>query len=220
MLTRLGYKVPRRPLAVEQTFFNTAPCSTAGEDQITVRLGPRESTVVYLTVMTKATRVAGVAAFNVVDERNGTPAGGVMVICADPPLADLPGSLVHSANPCPIAVATHPYPVPVGEDPSKQANTPLRPGDEVELVIPLTNPTGGVISEVTAYLEHLGSSDCTLAPGMWNVGTLEPGDVFFATWRITVGESVGDFQGSVVVSSAGTEHTRNAALITVVPSQE
>jgi hypothetical protein len=54
-------------------------------------------------------------------------------------------------------------------------------------VAPLTNPTAAPLHGVRAYLEHLGGSVAGFTPTSWNIGTLAPGQVFYATWPLQAG---------------------------------
>jgi len=92
------------------------------------------------------------------------------------------------------------------------ANATITLGVEVELVVPITNPTNAKLEEVIVYLEHLGGSDADFTPLTWNVAALGPGEVFFALWPLrTIGYSTGEFNASVVVHSRRTDPVRLAA---------
>jgi hypothetical protein len=207
---RLGLEVPRGKLKVTHAGISRDPCK-AGKPKLRLRLRAHESVDVYVNAETTApgSAAGGTAVFNLVDRRGGRVAGGVMLACVDPALADPAGQAVPTPKPCPVDLAGNPYWVEPGEDPGKSAGSTLPANKELDLVVPLTNPRRGAIDDVTAYLEHLGGSDAPFLPAAWNIGTLRRGDVFYATWRVTTsGTLTGAFDLSVVVQSDGTDPTR------------
>jgi hypothetical protein len=221
-LRRLGLRFPKGKLRVERSGIAREPCAE-GEQTLKLRLRALESVDVYVTAVTDPAdpAVGGAVAFNLTDWRDGRVAGGVLLACVDPPLADPAGQVIPTARPCPVTLARDLYTVAVGADPSKPGRRTLPLGATVDLVAPLTNPRSRRLTEVTAYLEHLGGSDATFVPTAWNIGALGRGDVFFATWTVSAdGFLVGSFDVSVVVQSAGTDLTRLRAPIRVAPERD
>jgi hypothetical protein len=207
---RLGLELPRGKLRLTHAGISRDPCAH-GEPELRLSLRAYESVDVHVNVETAPARspAGGVAVVNLVDRRGGRIAGGVMLACVDPAPADPAGQAVPTPRPCPVDLADNPYWVEPEEDPSKPAGRVLPPNEELDLVVPLTNPRARPLPGVTAYLEHLGGSDAPFLPAAWNIGTLPRGDVFFATWRVrTSGVLTGGFDLSVVVQSDGTDPTR------------
>jgi hypothetical protein len=218
---RLGFEIPRGRLKLNHAGISLDPCAR-GEAKLRLRLRAHESVDVHVNVDTApATPAGGVTAVNLVDRRDGSIAGGVLLVCVDPALADPAGQVVATPNPCPVDLAGNPYWVEPEEDPSKPAGRVLPPNKDLDLVVPLTNPRARASSDVTAYLEHIGASDAQFSPAAWNIGTLRRGDVFFATWQlITSGVSTGAFDLSVIVQSAGTDPTRLTPRIRIAAGQD
>jgi hypothetical protein len=179
------------------------PCAKAGKPSLKLKLAPYESVDVYAVVDTGPAKKPGATGFHLIDSRNGKDVGGVFLVCVDPPLVDTVGQVVTTKNPCPAVLASAVYPVAPDDDPSKIPTTPvIQPGDTADLVAPITNRTRKALSGVQIYLEHLGASNATFVPGLWNAGELQRGDVFYATWRVQTSTwQSGTFRASIVVTA-------------------
>jgi hypothetical protein len=193
------------------------PCAERGKRGLTLKLEPFTSIDVHVVVTTVRSRRPGIAAFHLVDRRGGQDAGGVLLVCAEPPLIEPAGQVVSTPKPCPALLATDLYAVQPGDDPSKSAAAkPIVAGASMELVAQITNPIAIPLTETQVYLEHLGVSNAEFTPGTWNVGTLVPGAVFYATWQMrTSSWQVGTFDASVMVMAQGTDPVRLNGRITV-----
>jgi hypothetical protein len=208
-LRALGYAAPDAPLKVESAGLTLDPCGTEGTKTLRLTLRPYSSVEVQAVIVT-AGAVSGVVAFHVVDERAGQPAGGVTVVCVAGGGPEPPGVVIAAANPCPVSLAAAPYPVDRGADPTQLPPTrTIAVGAEVDLVVPVINPTRGQLAGVQVYLEHLGRCDAQFAPLTWNIGAMAPKQVFYATWPLQArGWMTGPFQASVVVLSKGKDAIR------------
>lgn len=186
------------------------PCARAGKPTLKLKLEPFSSVDVHVVINTATSKKPGAAGFHLVDQRRGKDVGGVFLVCVDPPFAEPAGQVVSVANPCKAILAADIYTIPPGDDPSQASRTrPIRPGDSLELVAQITNPTGRPLKDVQAYLEHLGSSNVEFTAGTWNIGTLSKGDVFYATWPICATRwQTGSYEASIVVVSQGAAPVR------------
>lgn len=207
----------KTPLEVTNSGITLDPCAERGKRELTLNLEPFTSVDVHVVVTTAAPGRPGIAAFHLIDRRGGKDAGGVLLVCADPPFVEPAGQVVAPANPCPAVFAADVFIVRPGEDPSKPSPAvALVAGSSMEIVAPITNPTAGPLSEARVYLEHLGGSNAEFTPGTWNMGTLKPKDVFYATWRVrTSAWQAGTFVVSIVVGSRGTDPVRLAGKVAV-----
>jgi hypothetical protein len=206
-------------LHVERAGISLDPCDSEGARTLELKLNPFASAIVTVMVVTAPNAKGGTTAFNLVDRRGKRVVGGVTLACVDRPLSDGQPRTISSTNPCPIVLAASPYPVGVNANPSiKPPLASITLGTPCDLVAPLTNPTKTALEDVQAYLEHLGTSDAQFTPTTWNIGTLAPGDVFYATWRLQPnGGNTGTFQSSIVVASKGKDAIRLRAPISVTP---
>jgi hypothetical protein len=209
-LPELPRKERRAALKVVRTRLTLDPCADSGKPELRLKLAPYESVDVYAVVDTGSTTKPGATGFHLIDRRNGTDVGGVFLLCVDPPLATAVGQVVAPKNPCPAELGTAVYAVTPDSDPSKAPPAPsIQPGDTVDLVAPITNPTRKPLTGVQVYLEHLGASNATFVPGLWNVGVLQRGDIFYATWRVQTSTwQNGPFRASIVVSADGFDAVR------------
>jgi hypothetical protein len=200
----------RTLLKVTNTRITLDPCAERGKRELTIKLEPFTSVDVHVLVTTAPSRRPGIAAFHLVDRRSGNDVGGVLLVCADPPFVEPASQVVSTASPCPAVLATDLYAMQSGEDPSKSSVAkPMVAGETMELVAPIVNPTGTPLREAQVYLEHLGGSNAEFTPGTWNLGTLAPNSVFYATWRVRMSPwQVGTFSASIVVMSQGTDPVR------------
>lgn len=217
-LPRIVPDFRQRPSKVLSVALMTDPCASEGPAERRLKLAPRSSVDVHVRVVTAPQPGAkdGIAAFDLIDERGGSVAGGVTLVCLEQPAAEPAPGVVRSPRPCPVVIAEKPYAVPPGDDPGGRRVRTIPLGVEVELVVPITNPTKRRLQAVRAYLEHIGESDAVFVPVTWNVGTLHPGDVFFAAWPLTTsGSRTGGFEISVVVDSAGKDPTRLPAIFRI-----
>ena len=204
-----GLGLPESTLKVESAGISIDPCG-AGRRALQVKLNPFSSATVPAVVITKPGRKGGTAAFQLVDRRGRRVAGGVTLACVSPPPRDATAKTIAAANPCPVALAWPPYAITPGSDPSQRPPRPaITSGVACDLVAALTNKTRAALPNVQAYLEHLGGSDATFTPTIWNIGMLAPKQTFYATWAVRcTGVKAGAFTASMVVSSDGTDPTR------------
>lgn len=186
------------------------PCAKEGKTDLKLKLEPFASVDVYIVINTTPSRKPGIAAFHLVDRRKGKVAGGVFLVCANPPFTEPPSQIVSTPNPCPAALATDLYTILPGNDPSKTSGANfILAGDTMEIVAQITNPTAQPLKHAQVYLEHLGGSNAEFTPGTWNMGVLARGDVFYATWSIrTTAWQVGSFNVCLVVVSEGMDPVR------------
>lgn len=209
-LSAIVGKRPQGALEVVHAGLNLDPCSDEGEPRLSLKLAPFSSRDVHAVIRTNS---PGIAAFHVVDRRNNKDVGGVMLLCADPALSEPAGINVPVARPCPAVIAQGVRVIEAGADPSKPApSLNVQPGDAVELVVPITNPTRTALKNVQIYLEHLGKSTLSYTPAIWNAGVLNRNDVFYATWTLNVGwRESGVVSACVVVVSQRTNPVRLTA---------
>lgn len=202
--------VPRGALKRVSASLALDPCAREGKARLRVTLEPYASVDVYATIVTADSRpgVGGAAAFNLVDRRGGRTVGGVMLVCVDRPGAEAAGTLVKTPKPCPVTLSQNPYAVPLDGHPAKQITQTVPFTGSFTLVVPVTNPRQRTLDEVTAYLEHTGASGAAFVPAVWNIGTLNPGQIFYATWTVFSGGVTGAFSASVVVESQRADPTR------------
>jgi len=211
-LRTLALDAPELDLKVVSAGMTLDPCGVNGRERQEVKLQPYSSIDVHVVIVTAPADPAkgGAAAFHLSDHRGHSQTGGVMLACVERPGPEWAGKVIGTANPCPIAFATDPYAVSPGHDPSQRpAHTQIVLGTNVDLVAAITNPTPSRLDDVCVYLEHLGISDAQFTPITWNVGALDPREVFFAVWPVRVsGWMTGTFDGSIVVLSSRTEPVR------------
>jgi hypothetical protein len=212
-----GLALPEGKLHVEHAGISLDPCGADGRRTLQVKLDPFSSVAVTAVVTTTPNREGGAATFQLVDQRRERIVGGVTLVCVDPPPPDAPAQIISAPNPCPVTLAAGSYAVAPNADPSKPSRqTAVRLGIACDFVAPLTNKTKAALDGVQAYLEHLGGSDAEFTPTIWNIGTLTPGQVFYATWPLRpTGGKTGAFKASVVVSSDRTDPTRLQAPIRI-----
>ena len=201
---------PKGELEVVHAGLNANPCSDEGEPRLALKLRPFTSRDVHVVIKTNN---QGVDAFHVIDRRNNRDVGGVMIVCADPALTEPVGVGVPVANPCPAVLAKSAGIIAAGGDPSEPTpSLDVQPGAAVELVVPITNPTRTPLKNVQIYLEHLGQSTIGYVPAIWNAGTLNRNDVFYATWTLQVGwRESGVVSATVVVASQRSNPVRLTA---------
>jgi hypothetical protein len=85
----------------------------------------------------------------------------------------------------------------------------------LELVAPIRNPTRSTLKDVQVYLEHLGNSGAAFAPGTWNVGSLDPGQIVYPAWTVSLGLLGAPVRNaSIVATSRGSELTRMTTVVT------
>jgi hypothetical protein len=222
-LRALGYAAPDAQLKVESAGLTLDPCGTEGTKTLRLTLRPYSSVDVQVVIVTPAAaRASGMAAFHLVDERAGYPAGGVTVACISGSGPEPAGAVVAAADPCPVTLASAPYPVDRDADPTQPLPTmTVRMGAEVDLVVPVINPTRSPLAGVQVYLEHLGRCDAQFVPITWNVGAMAPKQVFYATWPVhAAGWMTGAFEASVVVVSQRKESVRLTAPFRIGKARE
>ena len=211
----LALDVPKGDLEIRNASLSLDPCADEGERGLKLRLDPLSSVDVHVRFDTGTTGVPGFAAVHLVDRRRGRKeAGGVTLAVVDG-LVESPGVVIDPPNPSPIQLAGDVWWVPAGSEPDDPPpGGPIPVGYEVDLVAPITNPTGGRLEEVVVYLEHLGRSQAEFSPTTWNIGGLDPGAVFLATWRIHPnGWTVGSSYASIVAVSQKTDPVRLATRV-------
>lgn len=221
-LKGLGLELPRAELKVSRAIIARDPCQEEGKEALTLRLKPYESVDVYVVIDTGPPPPrGGVAAFNLIDQRARGWTGGVMVACVDPRLVEPPGQLITVKRPCPAVLADL-YGVLPDQDPS----SPPAPGRlpaaaEVDLVAAITNPQARALQEVQIYLEHLGSSGTHFVPATWSAGTLNSGDVFYASWRMRPPPApAAVVPATIVVDSAGANPVRVTGTVAVAEERK
>ena len=203
--------VPRAAIKVTKAFLSLEPCAQEGPSKLKLTLKPYASVDVHVTAVTSDPadrRAGGAAAIQVVDRRGGRIVGGAMFVCVDGRAGMSPGRFLATKKPCPVTLAQNPYGVPLDGHPLKAIIKMLPLAQTFTLVAPITNPRATTLQEVTVYLEHLGRTGATFVPGRWNVGALDPGQIFYATWTVTSGSMPGNFEASVVVESRNADPTR------------
>ena len=211
--------LPPGTLHVERAGISLDPCGTDGHSTLELKLKPLTSATVTVTVVTAPSAKGGTAALELVDRRGKRVAGGVTLACIDPPLKAGQPRKIPTDNPSPVALASKPYPVAPNANPSiRPANPTLMLGTTCDFVAPLTNPGRTPLDEVRAYLEHLGTSGAAFTAMTWNIGTLAPGAIFYASWRVRpIGWQTGAFAASIVVQSKGRDAVRLSAPFAVNP---
>ncbi len=215
-LSWLRHEGVKTSLEVTSTGITRDPCAERGKPELKLSLDPFTSVDVHVVVTTAPSRKPGVAAYHLIDRRGGKDAGGVLLLCADPPFAEPRSQVVSSPKPCLIVLARDLYAIQPGDDPAKSAAKPILAGNSMELVAQITNPTAAALKQTRVYLEHLGGSNAEFAPGTWNVGTLARGAVFYATWSVrTFPWQFGTFNASVVVVSQGMDPVRLSGRIAI-----
>jgi hypothetical protein len=198
-----GLDVPEAELEIAAASISLEPCDE-GRGKLGVRLKPFTSIDVYVTATTADPpdpNIGGAAVLHLVDRRFGKIAGGVMLVCLDGPHAETPGQLVTTRGTCPAELADL-YFSDHETDPTKRRSRTIPANDERTLVAAITNPTSRSLTDMTIYLEHLGSSGAVFTPQAWNAGSLQPSDTFYATWTVgSHGALPGSFEASIVVDS-------------------
>ena len=216
-LRSLALPIPKARLKVDSAGLGFDPCQAKGKKTLRLTLKPYESVDVQVIVVTAPGQgnKPAMAAFHLEDKRAGQKPGGVTVVCVEGTGAAPNGPVVSARNPCPATIVGTPYPVGRDADPSKPpANKTVPLGADVDLVVPITNATRSAIAGVQVYLEHLGRCDAQFAPITWNIGTMVPEQVFYATWPVSAnGWMTGTFKASVVVGSDRTDAVRLSAPI-------
>lgn len=207
-----------RALKVAHAGIARGPCADRGEERIKLTIDARASVDVYVVIEAATGGKPGAAIYNLVDSRGGVDMGGVMVACIDPPLVDAPGQQVNPRKPSPVALANALYAVLPGEDPAKPASAADLAGlSEFDLVAPVTPASKQALTDVQIYLEHLGASDASFAPGTWNAGTMQSGDVFYATWRLMLPSlHSATLRASVVAAAAKFDPVRLDGVLKVM----
>jgi hypothetical protein len=192
-------------------------CASKGKSSMRLTLPPLSSADVHVVINTAATPRRGVAAFHVLDTRAKQALGGVMVVCAEPPLVDGPVTVVSPPNPCPIILAADLYTIRAGSNPSKSSSRrAVIPGGQFELVAAVRNPTRSPLSGCAVYLEHLGASNTIYLPGTWNIGDLSTKDIFYATWAMQPSKlQTQSFGATVVAMSDRTDAVRLHGIIAI-----
>jgi hypothetical protein len=188
-------------------------CAEEGSETLKLRLPPLTCRDVYVFIETVTTTQHGAVGFHLVDQRGGQDVGGVLLTCVSPAFVEPASQSVPAGRPCPAVLARAPYLIVAGDDPSQVPTKPIPPSASLELVAPITNPTAKPLKGTIAYLEHLGTSGVTFTPGTWNIGSLDAGAVFFASWPIQPGAAVASFDATVVVVSQGKDAVRLQGVI-------
>ena len=232
-LTALGYDLPAERLQILATRMTTnAPASTLTgcldaiwvailtlifrilrrpvplrPRPLTVRLAPQSSADIHVVIHTAGG--AGAAAMHLVDRRDGRVVGGVTLLVVEG-LINAPGGFIPARSPCPLELAEPMYWLPAGSEPdAPRPGGPIPAGYDVELVAWVRNVGGGVLSDATAYLEHLGGAQADFRPARWNIGSIESGVGFPLMWRARGQLGAGGLAtASIVVEAKGYDPTR------------
>lgn len=213
-LKNFGAAASVRQLKVVHAGITRDSCAKRGVEEIKLMLDPRSSTDVHVLVETAPTGKPSAVVFNLIDNRGGKDVGGAMLACVEPSLLEQPGAVILPRRPCPVTMAQGPYAVLAGGDPSHRAAAASLAGvSELELVAPITNRTAKPLHDVQVYVEHIGASDTAFTPGTWSVGTLNPDDVFYATWRMHIAPGTEVLRASIVAVSQKTDPVRLQGVI-------
>lgn len=196
----------RGPLKVVAAGLARDPCADSGRPELKLKVGARDSVDVYAIVATAAAPRPGATGLHVVDRRGGKDVGGVFVVCAEPPLADVAGVVVPARRPCPASLVDL-FAVPAGDEPVPANGVAVRPGDGVDLVALVR--AAQALKGLQIYLEHLGVGNSEFNAATWNFGTVAKGQVVPARWGMqSSGWQTGVFRASVVVMADGFDPTR------------
>jgi hypothetical protein len=218
---RAPLDVPDGPIEVGHVGLTLEPCGKGEDGQLDVKLEPLASVNVHVVVEVNASGRGGSAAFRLSDERGGRVVGGVTLVCVDRAAPEHAGVVVPSPNPCPVTLAGAAHFGQLGGDPAKAANDSLTVGTTMELVVPVTNPTGAVLPDACVYLEHLGASAATFRPRTWNLGRFQPNETFFGAWDVSaLGVTAGIFRASLVALCDAHEPVRLQLPFKLGPSTE
>jgi hypothetical protein len=198
------------PLKVTGSFISMDACAEKGVKELAVKLKPYSSMDVYVTIQTAPSKRPGSVFYNLIDRRGPKTVGGVLLVCQEPSMPAYGGVVVNTKNPCPVVLASDIYITEEDGDLSKpMAKNKIPFNTVVEIVAPVTNPTSQPLHDVVVYLEHLGISGLEFEAGVWNVGTLEPGDIFYAAWKTKLTSRQHTMlQASVVAGSHRKEPVR------------
>jgi len=214
-LPELPREYRKGTLKIEKAELTLDPCAESGRPRLQLKLAGRASIDVYAIVETATAKRPGAAGLHVIDSRGGKDAGGVFILCVDPPLPEPAGAIVPTRRPCPALLADL-YAVALGAEPDKANAIPVHPGDAVTLVALIAAKQK--LSDTQVYLEHLGTGNAEFAPGSWNIGSLRKGDAFAATWAVQAGAwQTGTFRTSIVVLAEGYDATRLNGDLTIGP---
>lgn len=184
-------------------------CGNVSKKSLKLTLKPFSSIHVYVNVESSLSKKQEVAGLHLVDTRKGKITGGVLLICTSKPLIESPVTVITSPNACSAVLAKGLYGIEVGKAVTKPQFRVVPSGKEIEMVAQITNPTANPLQNTRVYLEHLGGANAEFDPGIWNIGTLNKGEIFYATWKIRSKTWLrGYFEPSIVVSSQGSEPTR------------
>lgn len=185
------------------------PCDK-GKPELKLELEPLSTIQVHIVINTNTGKKAGVTGFHLVDIRQGKPVGGVLLLCAHPTYKPPKPKVVKVPNMCPAVLAKPLYTIWPGADPSKAAShADLEAGRSLELVAQITNSKERPLHNARVYLENMGHSKVTFVPGTYSMGTLQRGNVFYATWKINADIwQEGSFEPDLVVSADNFVPTR------------
>jgi len=229
-LVRLGYPIPPERLTIRSgRILPRAPASTlAGCREaiwdavlavvarwwkrpvftrpMTLRLRPMST--VDVVVALDVTGALGAAGVRLVDRRGGRIVGGVTVLAFEG-IAEQRPSTIPAEKPCPMSIEPLvwlPHRVPADR---RSEGGPLPVDLDVDLVAWVSNPTDRVLSDATAYLEHLGGAPADFRAGRWNLGEFGPGMRFPLRWCVTASSAAaGQWAASIVVAATGFDPTR------------
>ena len=185
------------------------PCEDGGERRVDLKLGPLESTKVYVVV--DVAGGPGAALLHLVDRR-GDETGGVMLACFEGIDADPAGTVVQPEQPCPIELAGPIYAC-LEDAPGQEDPDGIIVGGWSWIAVPLVNVSSDVLPGAFGYVEHLGGADADFDPGTWQMGDLAPGEKFLAVWRVRVDSARVPLGPCIVVGSDKTDPVRIGASV-------
>jgi hypothetical protein len=206
-LANLGFPKVDQRLEVAWSGISLDPCDDRGTERLSLKLEPRSSVTAF--VVAETIGGPGAAVLHMVDRRDGQVAGGVMLVCATGIDIDPAGALIEPETACPAVLGNKPYPL-VGDDPrTRPSSASLKVGVRTTIVVPILNPTSEPLPDAWAYLEHLGLGDGSFDAGTWQIGTLGPGETFYATWEVEAASAQpADLEPCVVVGAVEFDPVR------------
>lgn len=220
-LRSLPHGLPKGRLAVRHAGLGLDPCACEGRPMYTLKLDPRSSADIQVVIETAPARNPGFAGFNLIETRGGKDTGGVFLLCTDPAYAEPAGQVVTLPNLCTAAFAKAPYLIEEGQDPGTAAAAdPASASRAFDLVAPIANAGRRPLVDARAHLEHTGASGVAFSQGIWNMGTLRPGDVFLATWTVWASPAIrGPVTATIVVGSQRANPVRLQATFSLGPAR-
>ena len=177
-----------RPL--EYVSFGISDPETDGTPQaeLQLSLGPFQDKIVRFQIETIEPEEGqtAIAAFQLADYRGGTLVGGVTVVCTTPPYFTEIASSRDPENACPLVLTTEDLTFAyTGTSPEQTVNVKdIQPEKSLSIVAVVENPGKDTVTGASVYIEHLGRSNVGVEGKVWNIGTIEPGQRFWAMWQV------------------------------------